>query len=130
MVGAWTQCGGKDSLRAEQNDCRGERDEINMLAPAGGAAARNPMRVDIAEQQRDLEKDQARQPDRGGAAQERKKLLGGHRLYQEEQECAEKDGDAVEQAGCGHGVTRSSRGLMDGCVFLASSLRVSGALFR
>ena len=37
--------------------------------------------------------------------------LGGDRLHEKEQECAEEDGDAVEQAGCGHGVTRSSRGL-------------------
>src|SRR6201985_1581633 len=82
-----------------------------MLPPTGGLASRNPVGVEIAEQSRALEKDKTREPDRGGAAQDGKKLLGGHRLRQKEQECAEKDGDAVEKAGCGHCVTRSSRGL-------------------
>ena len=98
MTGAWAQRGGEDFLRHEQNESCRECNEINMLPPTGGAAARNPMRVEIAEQKCDLEEDEAGEPDRGGAAQERKELLGGHRLHKEEKECAEEDGDAVEQA--------------------------------
>ena len=82
-----------------------------MSSPAETAAARQPVVIEVAEQKRDLEEDKTREPDRGGAAQDGKKLLGGHRLHQKEQECAEEDGDAVEKAGCGHCVTRSSRGL-------------------
>ena len=78
-----------------------------MLPPTGGVAACNPVCVEIAEQQRDLEEDQAGEPDRGGAAEDGKELLGGHRLHQEEQECAEEDGGSVEQTGCGHVQTQS-----------------------
>ena len=69
-----------------------------MSPPAEAAAARKPVSVEVAEQQRDLEEDQAGEPDGGGAAKGGQQLLGGHRLHQEEQECAEKDGKAVEQA--------------------------------
>ena len=70
-----------------------------MLSPTGSVAACNPVGVEVAEQQRDLKEDEAGEPDGGGAAEDGKQLLGGHRLDQEEQECAEKDGGAVEQAG-------------------------------
>jgi hypothetical protein len=111
MTGAWAQRGGEDLLRPEQNDSRRECNEINMLPPLRGAAACNPMRVEIAEQKCDLKEDQAGEPDRGGAAEGRKELLGGHRLHQEEKECAEEDGDAIEQAGCVHVRTQDEYGL-------------------
>src|SRR5271156_3630758 len=73
-----------------------------MPPPSQAAIARQPMRVEVAEEQCDLKEDQAGQPDSGGSAQDWEKLFGGHRLRQEEQESAAEDCDAVEQAGCRH----------------------------
>lgn len=106
----------EDLLRDQQDDSGGEGDQIDMAAPGGGLATGDPVGVEIAEEQGGLKEDEACEPHRGGATKDWQKLFRGHRLHEEEQEGAEKDGDAVEQAWGWHWFCESP------------VMRVSGAL--
>src|SRR6266850_186710 len=72
----------KESEGNEQNDAVNK----NLFPNIGGAAER--MRVDIAREQHDLEKQHTRRPDRGGPAQEGEDHLADHRLADKKQESA------------------------------------------
>ena len=60
-------------------------------------AARDPVRVGVAQQQHELEEDHAGGPDDGRAPEPGKDLLGEDGLDQEEQEGAQEDGGGVKQ---------------------------------
>ena len=76
---------------------RGDQQQrVDLDLGARGNAAHDEIRVGVARQQCRLEKDEARRPDRGGAAEPRQDLLRDHRLYEEQQESADEDGGGVE----------------------------------
>ena len=93
---------GMESLRDKQDNGGDTRREIEVASPTGRIFAREPVGVEVPEQQRDLEEDQTSQPDCGRTAERGEELFGGHRLNQEEKEGAEEDGNTIEQAGCEH----------------------------
>ncbi|HEY0163118.1 MAG TPA: hypothetical protein VGB69_10600 [Edaphobacter sp.] len=63
------------------------------------------MGVEVAEQQRGLEEDEAGEPYGGGASEDGEDLLGGKRLDEEEEEGRDEGGGSVEEARGGHGVS-------------------------
>ena len=96
MGGAAAEVRPDQSLCSQRDDGDGEQREIEQLSAAVEGMAGQPVRVDVAEQQRELEEDQAGEPDRGRAAERGQQLLGRHRLNQKEEKRREKDGKAVE----------------------------------
>ena len=67
------------------------------------------MSIEIAEQQRGLEKDQAGDPDGGRSAEDGKQLPRRNRLDEKKKKGAEKDGGAEQQAELGHEYLKNDR---------------------
>jgi hypothetical protein len=61
-------------------------------------AARERVGVEVAEEERGLEEDEAGEPDGGGASQDGQELLGGDGFDEEEEQGREEDGGGVEEA--------------------------------
>jgi len=93
----------KGFVKEKGNGQRGcgecEEGEVEALSLGGEGAAVQPVRVEVAEQERELKEDEAREPDRGGAAEGREELLGRHGLNQEEEKGREEDSTAVQGPG-------------------------------
>jgi len=99
MGGAKAEIGADQSLCDQQDDGGGKECEVEQLSAAVEGMAGQPVRVEVAEQQGELEEDEAGEPDRRGAAERGEQLLGRHGLDQEEEKRREKDGKAVERPG-------------------------------
>ena len=69
-----------------------QQDEMDDCLEAKGKAGRQKMRVSIAGQQHGLKKYHAGVPDRRGAAQQRQKHLGNHRLHPKQEHGAGEQG--------------------------------------
>ena len=63
-----------------------------------------PVGVEVTDEKRSLEEDEAGEPDGGGSSEDGEELLGGERLDEEEEEGREEGGGAVESSGGGHGL--------------------------
>src|ERR1700677_3253012 len=72
-------------------------------------APRKPVGIEISDEQRRLEKDEAGNPHRCRPAKHRKQLLGGYRLNKEEQKRGEKNSTAKEDSKPGHAQPHASR---------------------
>lgn len=84
------------------DDGEGERQGVESGLQAGPQFAKD-VRQAVTAEQRGLEEEHAAIPDRGAAAKQREDELGGDRLDQEEQRCAEEDGDGEEREHGGKG---------------------------
>ncbi len=70
---------------------------MNSALNSRPESSRQHMRVEIAEQQHQLKKQQADDPNRRAASKPRQDNFGDERLYLKQKEGARKNRDAVEQ---------------------------------
>src|SRR5579859_700703 len=103
------QIGLRESEEQNQGDC--EQGHVEECGPAACQGADERVGVRIAEEQDDLEKHEAGNPDSRRAAQRRKQPFSSHRLHSEEEKGAKEDGGSVEDAHAarnGHAKEKSS----------------------
>ena len=84
--------------KRECDERKGDDEDVSAALAARGFAVSEPVGVEVAEQERGLEEDEAGEPDGGGASEDGEELLGGEGLDEEEEEGREKGGGAVEKA--------------------------------
>ena len=99
MGGALSEVRPQEVLGSQHRDGDDEKREVEKLLAAGEGALRQPVRVEVAEKQGELEEDQAGEPDCGRAFEGGEELLRRHGLDQEEEKGREEDGKAVERPG-------------------------------
>ena len=80
----------------QHGEARHQQHDVQQCLRPWRQPAHRKVGVAVAQQQRGLEKDEARRPHRRGSAEPRQDLLGDDRLEQEEQERAREDRQGVE----------------------------------
>ena len=81
--------------RQQRATCQQQRSVDQQLGPGLGEFHEG-VRVSVSGQQRELEEQQRGGPHRGRASEPGKNDLGDQRLHLEQQECAQENGDGVE----------------------------------
>jgi hypothetical protein len=98
VVGAGIAGGGKEDAEGECDERKGDNENVSAALARGVFAVSEPVGVEVTQQKRGLEEDEAGEPDGGGSSEDGEELLGGEGLNEEEQEGREKGGAAVEKA--------------------------------
>ena len=99
MGGTLSEVRTQEVLGGQYRDSDDEKREIKQLLTAVEGALRQPVSVEVAKKEGELEEDQAGEPDCGRASEGGEELLGRHGLDQEEEKGREEDGKAVERPG-------------------------------
>ena len=87
----------------DRQECEAQHQQryMDRRLPPRREAARQPVRIGIAEQQDELEEDHAHGPDRGGSPEPGQDLLGQHRLDEEQEKRADEDRGGIERHSLG-----------------------------
>ncbi len=82
-------------MNAQHQQRHREQQDMDHRLARRGESHRDPVRIEVAQQQHHREKDQAGRPYRGRSAQGGQQLLRRHRFHDKEQKRAEEDRDRV-----------------------------------